>query len=130
MSEVKSLIPVGFHTVSPYLMVQNAEGLVDFMKKVFGATETHRSIGSAGGLHIEVRIGDSMLMIGGVWEGQQYPAALYLYLDEVDAVYRRALEAGATSLSEPADQSYGDRYAGVRDAFGNTWFIATHLGDK
>lgn len=121
----------GFHTVTPYLIVQEAENLVEFVKRVFGATELYRGTGSAGGLHAEVRIGDSMVMIGGggAWRGEPALATLYLYLDEVDTVYAQALKAGATSINEPADQPYGDRLAGVKDPYGNVWYIATHVKD-
>ncbi len=121
----------GFHTVTPYLMVQEAAKLIDFVKEAFAATELFRGTGSAGGIHAEVRIGDSMVMIGGAgtWNGEPMPAAIYLYMDDVDAVYKRALQAGAASLSEPADQPYGDRIAGVKDPFGDVWYIATHIED-
>ena len=121
----------GFHTVTPYLMVREAAQLIDFVKQAFAATELFRGTGSAGGIHAEVRIGDSMVMIGGAgtWNGEPMPAAIYLYMDDVDAVYKRALQAGAASLSEPADQPYGDRVAGVKDPFGDTWYIATHIED-
>ncbi len=101
----------------------------DIVKEAFTATELFRGTGSAGGIHAEVRIGDSMVMIGGAgtWNGEPMPAAIYLYMDDVDAVYKRALQAGAASLSEPADQPYGDRVAGVKDSFGNVWYIATHI---
>jgi len=124
-------VPDGYHTITPYLMVQEAAQLIDFVKQAFAATETFRTTGSAGGIHAEVRIGDSMVMIGGggAWKGEPMPAAIYLYMDDVDAVYQRALQAGATSLTEPADQSYGDRVAGVKDPFGNVWYIATHQKD-
>lgn len=121
----------GFHTVTPYLMVREAAQLVDFVKQAFNATELFRTTGSAGGLHVEVKIGDSMVMIGGggTWNGEPMPAAIYLYIDGVDTVYKRALQAGATSISEPADQSYGDRVGGVKDSFGNVWYISTHTQD-
>ncbi|HKV58090.1 MAG TPA: VOC family protein [Ktedonobacteraceae bacterium] len=121
----------GFHTITPYLMVPQAADLIDFVKHAFGATELLRGTGSAGGIHAEVKIGDSMLMIGGggTWDGEQMPAALYLYMDDVDAVYKRALQAGATSISEPENQPYGDRVGGVKDAFGNIWYISTHIED-
>ncbi len=121
----------GFHTVTPYLIVQEAAKLIDYVKQAFGAIELHRSTGSAGGIHAEVKIGDSMVMIGGdgAWSGEPSPATLYLYLEDVDAVYRRALQAGATSIMEPADQPYGDRSGGVKDAFGNIWYISTHIED-
>ncbi len=72
-----------------------------------------------------------MVMIGGggAWRGEPAPAMLYLYLDEVDTVYAQALKAGATSINEPADQPYGDRLAGVKDPYGNVWYIATHVKD-
>ena len=124
-------VPEGFHTVTPYLMVQDAAQLIDFVKQAFGATELMRTTGSAGGIHAEVRIGDSMVMIGGggAWSGEAMPAAIYLYMDDVDAVYKRALQAGATSITEPEDQPYGDHMAGVKDAFGDVWYIATHRED-
>ena len=116
----------GFHTITPYLIVEEPTKLIDFVKQVFGATELLRGTGSAGGLHAEVRIGDSIMMIGGPGE-EAMPAAIYLYVDDADSAYKRALAAGATSLSEPEDQPYGDRNAGVKDAFGNIWYIATHI---
>ncbi len=121
----------GFHTVTPYLMVREAAKLIDFVKEAFAATELFRGTGSAGSIHAELRIGDSMVMIGGAgtWNGEPMPAAIYLYMDDVDAVYKRALRAGAASLSEPANQPYGDRIAGVKDPFGNVWYIATHIED-
>lgn len=118
----------GFHTVTPYLTTRKVSELVEFVKQAFGAVETYQGTGSAGGLHVQVRIGDSMVMIGGGPAlDEPMSAMLYLYMEDVDAVYRRALDAGATSVSEPADQSYGDRVAGVRDASGNIWYIGTPL---
>lgn len=123
-------IPEGFHTVTPYLCVKGAAELVEFVKDVFGATELVRSIGSAGGMHAEVKIGDSMIMIGGYPAmPEENPAAIYLYVDNVDELYERALKAGATSITPPQDQPYGDRNAGVKDPFGNVWYIAKHISD-
>jgi uncharacterized glyoxalase superfamily protein PhnB len=119
-------IRAGYHTITPYLTVERAEDLVEFVKQAFGATETFRTTGSAGGLHAEVRIGDSMVMIGGGKGIEEIPTALHLYVPDADAVYQRALELGATSLEEPVDQFYGDREAGVKDPTGNVWWIATH----
>jgi uncharacterized glyoxalase superfamily protein PhnB len=119
----------GFHSITPYLHVQGAARLVDFVKNVFGATETVRATGSAGGLHCEVRIGDSMLMIGG-FEGMpipEIPTALHVFLGEVDSIYQRALEAGATPIHPPADQVYGERVGSVTDPFGNQWYISKAL---
>lgn len=130
-----SFIREGFHTVTPYLVVQDAPGLIDFVKRVFGAEETFRAVGSAGGIHAEVRIGDSMLMIGGgapelPWRGEPWPTALHIYVEDTDAVFQRALDAGGTSIQAPADQFYGERSGGVKDPFGNHWYIATGKGDR
>jgi uncharacterized glyoxalase superfamily protein PhnB len=123
-------VPAGYHTITAYLTVPGAVELIDFVKAAFGAEERFRGTGGAGGVHCEVRIGDSMLMIGGggAWRGTPMPTALHLYVPDADAVYRRALEAGGTSLREPTDQPYGDREAGIKDASGNFWYIATHQG--
>jgi len=117
----------GFHTVTPYLMVREADKLVDFVRQAFGGVETYRTTGSAGGTHIEVRVGDSMVMIGGASTGEPMPAAIYLYMINIDEVYRKALQAGATSILEPSDQPDGERRAGVKDAFGNQWYIGAPL---
>ncbi|HLZ58555.1 MAG TPA: VOC family protein [Ktedonosporobacter sp.] len=130
MTQHTQYIPAGYRTITPYLMVPGAIELIEFVKQAFGAVENYRGIGSEGGLHAEIRIGDSMLMIGGgAGMRDPMPAALYLYMEDVDAVYQRALQAGATSLSAPEDQPYGDRNAGVKDPFGNIWYIATHIKD-
>jgi PhnB protein len=119
----------GFNSVTPYLAVRRAAELIDFVKEAFEATETLRARGSAGGIHAEVRIGDSMVMIGGgpEVEFEETPAAIHLYVKDVDTVYRRALEAGATSLAEPVDHEYGERGASLKDLAGNHWYIATSL---
>lgn len=122
-------IPEGFHTVTPYLTVPDADRLVEFVSKAFGATEVFRTHGAKGGIHVEIQIGDSMVMIGGLQGTEAKPAAIFLYMDGVDAVYDRALEAGAISIEEPTDRSEGDRRAGVADPFGNAWFIATRIED-
>ena len=116
----------GYQTITPYLTVKRAEQLVEFVKQAFGGVEVFRTIGSAGGLHAEVTIGDSKLMIGGYEAVEEIPTALHLYVPDADAVYQRALELGATSVEEPVDQFYGDREAGVKDPTGNIWWIATH----
>lgn len=116
----------GYPTITPYLTVGRAEELLDFMKQAFGAIETFRTIGSAGGLHAEVTVGDSKLMVGGYEGVEEMPTALHLYVPDADEVYRRAMAAGSTSLEEPVDQFYGDREAGVKDPTGNIWWIATH----
>jgi len=118
----------GFHTITPYLTVHEAEKLIEFVKQAFDAEELYRAFGSAGGIHSEVRIGNSIVMIGGggVWRGTETPTGIHLYVKDTDAVYERALKAGAISLGEPVDQPYGDREASIKDLTGNHWYIATH----
>jgi len=113
-------------TITPYLTVRGAEQLVEFVKEVFGGVEVFRATGSAGGLHAEVVVGNSKLMIGGYENVEEIPTALHLYVPNADETYERALAAGATSLEQPVDQFYGDREAGIKDPTGNVWWIATH----
>jgi uncharacterized glyoxalase superfamily protein PhnB len=128
-------IPKGYRTVTAYPIATDAIALLDFVKQAFGAEETFRTIGSAGGVHAEVRIGDSMIMIGGggpelSWKGTPMPTAFHVYVPDCDAVYKSALQAGATSIDEIVDQPYGERSGSVRDAAGNYWYIATHKGES
>jgi uncharacterized glyoxalase superfamily protein PhnB len=119
----------GFTTVTPYIRVREA-GLLDFLTAVFDATETFSASGP-GGVHREVRVGDSMLMIGeGGVEGTFpfSPAAFHVYVPDADAAFQRAIVAGATSMGDPADRPYGERAGFVKDAFGNHWYIATAFG--
>jgi uncharacterized glyoxalase superfamily protein PhnB len=129
-----SPIPPGFRTVTPYLVAQDGPALLEFAKQAFAAEETFRIVGTAGGLHGEVRIGDSMLMMGGGIPGREFRAtpnthALHIYVQDADAVYAKALAAGATSIDEPRDQEYGERSGSVKDPAGNYWYIATHKGE-
>jgi PhnB protein len=126
-------IPKGYHTVTPYMVAVDGPALVEFAKRAFGAEEKFRGIGGAGGLHAEVMIADSVLMMGGGIPGREFRStanttAIHLYVEDIDAVYKKALAAGATSISAPADQEYGERSAGVKDPAGNYWYIATHKG--
>ena len=114
-----------FHTVTPYFTVHKPANLVDFVTKAFGAVEHFRTTGSAGGMHAEVSIGDSLVMIGGAEHIEPKPAAIHLYVPDVDQAYERALQAGAKSLMPVADQPYGERSGGVEDVHGNRWYIAT-----
>jgi PhnB protein len=128
-----SPIPKGYRTVTPYLVAKNAAGLIDFLKQAYGGEEVFRSIGSAGGIHAEVRVGDSMLMLGGggpglSWSGEPKPCAFHIYVRDCDAAYRRALDGGATAITEPTEQPYGERSATVEDPGGNFWYIATYRG--
>jgi PhnB protein len=121
----------GYHSVTPYLVVEGAEKLLTFVKLAFGAEETVRMPGPGGSIgHAEVRIGDSTVMLADATERSPALAAmLHLYVDDCDATYGRALDAGATSVRELKDEFYGDRMGGVRDAFGNQWYLATHVED-
>ncbi len=122
-------IPEGFHTVTPYLVVRGVDRLLAFLKEGFHAEETEKLVRADGSvLHAEVRIGDSMLMLGEAQpDANICPAAFYLYVEDTDATYAGAIGAGASSEREPEDTYYGNREAGVRDDFGNTWWIATHM---
>ncbi len=124
-------IPEGFHTVTPYLVTQDVGKLLDFIQQAFDGKVTERMEGPNGTIgHAEVRIGDSVVMLGeasGRWKPTT--AAIYLYVHDTDATYKRALQSGATSAMEPTDQFYGDRNAGVQDPAGNFWWIATHVED-
>ncbi len=125
-------VPDGYHTVTPSLMVHGAARLIDFLEQAFGAKETERIARPDGAImHAEVRIGDSIIMLGEPMSKSDPPmmGTLYLYVSDADATYKRALRAGATSVMEPADQFWGDRMSGVTDGFGNTWWIATHIED-
>jgi PhnB protein len=122
-----------FRTVTPYLTVSNVHQEIEFLTKVFGAEGKIYGLGSAGGYHSEYKIGDSMVMIGGGgegsnWKGTPNPASLHLYVEDVDAVYERAMQAGAASLMAPTNQEYGDRDAAVIDVGGNHWYIGTNQG--
>jgi len=123
-------VPQGYTTVTPYLCVADAAKLIEFLKQAFGAQLIFKMDGPGGRImHAEMTIGDSRIMLGQPAPGQETHAMIHLYLPDADAVYARALAAGATSVREPADQFYGDRSAGVRDQFGNQWYIATHVED-
>jgi PhnB protein len=122
----------GFHTVTPYLTVDDASGLIDFLRQVFAAEEVRRDHHPDGSImNAELRIGDSIVELSQAsarWAAT--PAALHIYVPDTDAAYDRALQAGAATLYEPADMPYAERSAGVRDPFGNTWFIATFQPER
>ena len=124
-------VPEGYHTVTPYLVVDNAKGLMEFLRNAFDANiraVMDRDDGRV--MHAEVSIGDSIIMISDTMEGMQAQTAmLYLYLDDVDSVFQKAVQAKATPVREPRDEFYGDRSGAVRDEWGNMWWIATHVED-
>jgi PhnB protein len=122
-------VPHGFHTVTPYLVLSGVARMIDFLKEAFDAKEMQRSARPDGTvMHAQVMIGDSPVMLGEIYgDFQPKPAALYLYVPDTDALYKRAVAAGAVSIMEPMDQFYGDRNAGAKDFAGNEWWIATHI---
>src|SRR5215471_21144790 len=125
MSATSVVLRPGFRTITPYLLPPGPE-MIDFLKRVFDAEETERTEIGPGRFHAEVRIGDSMLMIG-VGSGRRMPGAFIVYVNDADETYRRALEAGATSVFE-ITENYGDRFGVVQDPAGNGWCIARYLG--
>jgi PhnB protein len=125
-------IPEGYRSITPYLVVQGASTLLDFLTHAFDAQILFPPLQQPDGtiMHAEVRVGDSIVMMGeAAGKCTPMPASLYLYVYDMDTMYQRALAAGATSLMEPADQFYGDRTARVQDPAGNQWCIATHKED-
>jgi len=124
-------IPEGYHTVTPYLTVAGAAQLIEFLQQAFEAEALRCTIHPDGSiLNAEVRIGNSIVIISDASDQwKPMPSAIYLYVNDTDATYARALQAGATSLMQPEDQFWGDRNAGVKDASGNNWWIATHQED-
>jgi uncharacterized glyoxalase superfamily protein PhnB len=123
--------PDGYHSITPYLVVDGAARLIDFLVQAFGAEEVERFAAPGNRVgHAELRIGDSVVMLGDARpEHPAMQAMLYLYVDDVDATYQIALSSGAQSVQPPQDQFYGDRSGGVKDPCGNVWYIATHIED-
>jgi len=138
MSTVKA-IPAGYRTVTPYLTIKNGAKALEFYKKAFGATEIYKLMMPDGRLgHAEIRLGDSMIMLGD--EFPEYggkapetlggsPVSIYLYVEDVDAFFKRALAAGAKERKPVMDQFYGDRSGQLEDPFGHLWWVATHKED-
>jgi len=123
--------PKGYHSVTPFLAIKDVAQLIDFAQRAFGATEVSRLEKSDGSImHAELKIGDSIIMLGDATaEKDVSKATLYLYVDDADAMYKQALQAGAKSIQKPTDQFYGDHAGGVIDPGGNNWWIATHVED-
>ena len=138
VSKVKP-IPEGVQAVTPYLITSNAGEMIEFYKKVFGATETMRFQEPGGRIgHAELKISGATIMLSDEYPdmgflspkslgGARSPVAIHIYVDNVDEVYKKALAAGAISLREPADQFYGDRNAQVRDPSGHSWDLAMRI---
>lgn len=124
-------IPEGYPTVTPYLLVQEADALIAFLEASLDGEVTEYLEGPDDTVsHAEVRIGESLIMMGEPEdEAQVHPVNLHVYVEDVDATYERALAAGGESLSEPEDKFYGDRSGAVRGPQGNVWWISTHVED-
>ncbi len=133
-------IPEGYHTVTPYLMIKGAADAIEFYRHAFGAIETFRLTSPNGEIgHAEIRIGDSSVMLADDCGGQasfRNPGALagssiglHVYCENVDALFARAVEAGAKVIRPLQDQFYGDRSGTLEDPFGHVWFLATHIED-
>ena len=132
-------IPEGYHTLSPYLAVDNAAEAIDWYKRAFGARETVRMLGPDGKIgHAELKIGDSHLMLSDPFpQASTKPpkelggtsTSIFIYVEDVDATFKQAVDAGATVTMEVADQFWGDRFGTVTDPFGHVWSIATHVED-
>ncbi|HKT40246.1 MAG TPA: VOC family protein [Ktedonobacterales bacterium] len=129
MDNLQSYIRHGFGAVRPYIY-GNAD-LPEFLRQVLGAEEIERAAYDDTSAHVEMSIGDSIVVIEtNVTHETVTRGSVYVYVPDVDAAYQRALHLGATSLAEPADKPYLDRNAGVKDSFGNTWWIGTHIGNR
>jgi PhnB protein len=123
--------PEEYHSVTPYLVVQDVPRLIDFLTQAFDAEELLRMPREDGTImHAEVRVDDSIIMMGQPEDkSNTMPTVLYVYVEDVDATYQRAMQVDGVSLQDPADQFYGDRTAAVKDPCGNHWYIATHIED-
>ncbi len=126
MSSKVKPIPDGYHTVTPYLIVEGVPKLIEFLKKAFNAEIVEEITVNGMVTHAEVKIGNSMVMMGEArGEHSPMPAMFYLYVEDTDATYKQAIAAGGISVMEPTDQFYGDRNGGVKDHCGNQWWIGT-----
>ena len=123
-----SQTPDYYNTVMPYLILKDVAAFLDFTKQVFNATEQMKHVKEDGQIkHAEITIGDSTIMVGeGTDEWKQQPAGLYIRVEDADAAYQKALDAGASTVMELSNQEYG-RTSGVKDPSGNTWWITAPL---
>jgi PhnB protein len=137
MANVKP-IPDGYHSVTPYLICDRAADAIEYYKKAFGATELFRMDHEGKVGHAELKIGDSPIMLADEYPQMGYrspkslggtPVSIMIYVEDVDTVYKQALDAGATELKPLQDQFYGDRSGTLTDPFGHVWTVATHKED-
>jgi len=138
MTKQVKAIPEGYHSVTPYLTIQGAAKAIDFYKRAFGAKEImHMDMPGGKIMHAELQIGDSRIMlsdeIGGVCKSPQAlggtTSSIFLYVEDVDSVFKQAETAGGKVVMAPADQPWGDRFATLTDPFGHVWSLATHVED-
>ena len=139
MTDKVKAVPEGYHTATPYLTIRNAAQALDFYKRAFGATEVMRMADPNGKVgHAEIRIGDSAIMLSDEFPDMDArspqliggtPVMIHLYVEDADALVKRAVEAGATLQRPVENQFYGDRAGKVADPFGHIWWIATHVED-
>lgn len=132
-------VPEGYHTLTAYLAVDDAAAAIDFYGRAFGAKERVRMAGPGDSvMHAELEIGDSLLMLSDPFpQASTKPpkelggtsASIFMYVEDIDSMYKQAIEAGASSLMEPDDMFWGDRFGSVQDPFGHSWTIATHIED-
>jgi len=132
-------IPDGYHTVTPYLAFEDAAEAIEYYKRAFGAKERMRMEAPNGQIgHAELEIGDSLVMLADAFpQSTTRPpselggtsAGVFLYVEDVDAVVKQATDAGATITMEVADQFWGDRFGSIKDPFGHSWSVATHVED-
>lgn len=129
-------VPEGYQTVSPFMIVEGAQKVLDFLTATFGAEVRSLTKGPANPdgsrpiMNAEVKVGTSMVMLADARENvPSMPTMLYVYVDDVDTVHKKALTAGGEEIMPPTDMFYGDRHGGVMDPAGNTWWIATHIED-
>jgi PhnB protein len=132
-------IPEGYTTLSPSLIVDGAAEAIDFYTRAFGATERGRMNGPDGRIaHAELQVGDTVLMVADPYPMQNAKSpkelggttvSIFMYVEDVDAVFKQAVDAGATSTMEPDDMFWGDRFGAVMDPFGHAWALATHIED-
>jgi len=124
-------VPEGFHTITPYLVVDNAAGLIDFIQKAFDGKLTFITKEDDGKImHATMKVGDSIIMISDTMEGTSAQTAmLYLYLENVDSVFKKAVQAKGITIHEPKNEFYGDRAGAIKDEWGNVWWISTHVED-
>ncbi len=129
-------IPDGYHTVTPYLSIKGAAKAIDFYKRAFNASELFRLVAPSGEIgHAEIKIGNSPIMLAdpceeGTFRNPQSlggsSVGLHVYVDDVDALFAQAVDAGAKTVRPVQDQFYGDRTGTLEDPFGHVWFLATH----